>query len=146
MAEIVKSINKNPFIGIKKERGKNEHRDIIPEKKEPDPDKIKNKFAVRKREDKFADYRFIKLGENGLIFKSVKEHGLYIIEINQEHPFWMKFLNNASLQTKDVIIKLLFSLGVSLEETEYYDNPEKENLLNEYYIKVSERLRKFINY
>jgi len=149
MAEIVKSINKNPFIGIKKERGKNEHKDIIPdekEKKEPVEDKVKNKFAPRKREDKFADYRFTKLGENGLIFKSVKEHGLYIIEINQEHPFWMKFLNNASLQTKDVIIKLLFSLGVSLEETEYYNNPEKEDLLNEYYIKVSERLRKFINY
>jgi len=146
MAEILKSINKNPFIGIKKERGKNEHPDIIPEKKEPVEDKVKNKFATRKREDKFADYRFTKLGENGLIFRCVKEHGLFIIEINQEHPFWMKFLNNASLQTKDVIIKMLFSLGVSLEETEYYNNPEKEDLLNEYFIKVSERLRKFIIY
>jgi len=152
MAEIVKSINQNPFIGIKKERGKNEqHKDIIPattekEKKEPVDDRIKNKLAPRKREDKFADYRFTKLGENGLIFKSVKEHGLYIIEINQEHPFWIRFLNNATLQTKDVIIKMLFSLGVSLEETEYYNNPEKEDLLNEYFIKVSERLRKFIIY
>jgi hypothetical protein len=141
----IKSINENPFTGIQKLRGMNTKREIPSTSKD-----VKNPGSkpgqTRVRNDKFCDYRFIRLGENGLMFRTVKEHGLYILEINQEHPFWVKFMSKASLETKDVMLKLLISLGVSLEDTEYYNDTEKEILLNEYFIKVSERLRKFILY
>lgn len=141
----IKSINITPFIDIPKLRGMNSKREEPVIQKE-----IKNPGSkpgqTRSRDDKFCDYRFIRLGENGLMFKAVKEHGLYILEINQEHPFWVKFMSKASIETKDVMLKLLISLGISLEDTEYYNDTEKEILLNEYFIKVSERLRKFILY
>lgn len=140
----MKSINDNPFIGIKKERGINTRHDSSTTKDIKNPGSRPGQ--TRTRDDKFCDYRFIRLGENGLMFKSVKEHGLYILEINQEHPFWMAFMSKASMETKDVVLKLLVSLSLSLEDTEYYNDSEKETLLNEYFIKVSERLRKFILY
>ena len=145
MDQSIKSINQNSFIDVKRERGTNTRNETPAEKK--DTIKVGSKpNQTRTRDDKFVDYRFIKLGENGVMFRSVKEHGLYIIEINQEHPFWVNFLSNSSLETKDVILKLLVSLGVSLEDTEYYNDTQKEILLNEYFIKVSDRLRKLIIY
>lgn len=141
----IRSINTNRFIGIKGKCGMN--------KKHEEPNKPKDVKEIgskpgqtRVRDNKFCDYRFIRLGENGLMFKAVKEQGLYILEINQEHPFWLKFMSKASKETKDVMLKFLISLGVSLEDTEYYNDSEKEILLNEYFIKVSERLRKLIIY
>lgn len=142
--ETTKSINSNRMISVKKERGMNEKRgeSAVKEVKKPGS----KPGQTRTRDDKFCDYRFVRLGENGKIFRSVKEHGLYVIEINQEHPFWANFLSEANKQTKDVVLKMLVALGVSLEETQYYDNSEKEVLLDEYFIKVSEMLRKLIKY
>lgn len=142
--ETTKSINSNRMISVKKERGMNEKRGENAAKEVKNPGSKPGQ--TRTRDDKFCDYRFIRLGENGKIFRSVKEHGLYIIEINQEHPFWVNFLSEANKQTKDVVLKMLVALGVSLEETQYYDNSEKEVLLDEYFIKVSEMLRKLIKY
>lgn len=140
----MKSINTNPFIDIAKKRGMNTRHEI------PTTREVINQGSrpnqTRNRDDKYADYRFVKLGENGLFFNSVKEHGLYILEINQEHPFWVKFMSKSSKETKDINMKLLMSLSVSLEDTEYYNDSEKEALLKEYFIKVSERLRKYILY
>lgn len=144
MAETIKSINDNRMVDVKKERGSNEKHST------PTTKEIKNPGSrpgqTRTRDDKFCDYRFVRLGENGKMFRSIKEHGLYIIEINQEHAFWSNFLSDANKQTKDVVIKLLVALGISLEETQYYDNSEKEVLLDEYFLKVSDILRKFIKY
>ena len=143
--ESTKSINDNRFIDIKKERGVNTKRETPIEKKETI--KVGSKPGqTRVRDDKFFDYRFIKLGENGLMFKTVKEHGLYVLEINQEHPFWCKFMSKTNFETKDVAFKLLASLGLALSDVEYYNDVEKEIMLTEYFIKVSERLRKFIIY
>ena len=145
MDEIWDSANKNPHIGIKKERGlNNKHTEKTTTKPTLNPGTRPGQ--TRKRNDKFSDYKFVRLGEYGLMFRTVKEHGLYVLEINQEHPFWMRFLSKATTETKDVIMKFLISMGVSLEDTEYYNDSEKETLLNEYFIKVSERLRKFILY
>lgn len=145
LSNIVKDINKNKFIDIKKERGMN-----TPSiNREPKKETIKigsKPGQIRNRDDKFTDYRFVTLGENGTMFRTVKENGLYIIEINQDHPFWSNFLSSASIETKNVIIKFLISLGISLEETSYYDDSEKENMLNEYFFKVSDNLRKLILY
>jgi hypothetical protein len=143
--ESTKSINSNRFIDIKKEKGVNTKREIPFEKKETV--KVGSKpNQTRAREDKFFDYRFIQLGENGLMFKMVKEQGLHILEINQEHPFWANFMVESNYETKDVVFKLLASLGLALADIEYYNDTEKEIMLTEYFIKVSERLRKFIIY
>jgi hypothetical protein len=143
--ESTKNINNNRFIDIKKERGVNTKRETPVEKKETvKPGSKPNQTRVR--DDKFFDYRFIKLGENGLMFKTVKEQGLHILEINQEHPFWSKFMSKTNFETKDVAFKLLASLGLALADVEYYNDTEKEIMLTEYFIKVSERLRKFIIY
>jgi hypothetical protein len=143
--ESTKSINTNRFIDIKKERGINTKRETPTEKKETiKPGSKPNQTRVR--DDKFFDYRFINLGENGLMFKTVKEQGLHILEINQEHPFWSKFMSKTNFETKDVAFKLLASLGLALADVEYYNDTEKEIMLTEYFIKVSERLRKFIIY
>lgn len=140
-----KGVNKNTMIDIIKLRGMNEHPET-PTKKKETINVGRNTPHIRTRDDKFIDYRIVRLGEDGTIFRPVKEHGLYIVEINKDHPFCDKLIINGSEETTDVALKLLYSLAVSLQETEYYDNSEKEALLKEYYIKVSERLRKFIIY
>lgn len=143
--ESAKNINNNRFIDIKKERGVNTKRETPIEKKETI--KLGSKpNQTRVRDDKFFDYRFVSLGENGLMFKSVKEHGLHILEINQEHPFWSRFMSKTNFETKDVAFKLLASLGLAFVDVDYYNDAEIENILTEYFIKVSDRLRKFIIY
>lgn len=142
--DIYENINKNKFVKIKKV-GKNK-KNLDTEPKKETVNVGKNKFSPRERNDVFATWKVISLGENGQFFRPAKENGKYVVEINQDHPFWVEFLVDADNFTKGIIHRLLVSMIISLEEITYFDDAEKENMLNEYFLEVSENLRKLIQY
>lgn len=139
--KIFEDAQKIPSIDVDK-RGKN-NPDPEPKTKS-NPTGRKNKFSPRKRNEKYANWRLVKLGVTEVFVRTVKENGIFIIEINQDHPFWTLFLKDANFETKDVIAKLFLAMGISLEKASYFDDSEKAEFLNEYFLQVSENLRKYI--
>jgi len=140
---IFEGINKNPFVKVEKTKGKN-HIDLNPKEK-PEPTGRKNKFSPRPRKDEYTNYRVVKL-DTGEIFRPQKENGLYVIELNENHPFWSEFLVNQDESNMGFIIKLFVSLSISLENTGFYSDDIKNGLLTEYLNETSQTLRKYILY
>lgn len=143
MDNIFESINKNPFVKVEKTKGKN-HPDPDPKDK-PEPTGRKNKFSPRPRKDLYTDYRVVKL-DTGEIFRPQKENGLYIIELNENHPFWSEFLVHQDETNLGYILKLFVSLSISLESTGFYSDSIKNGLLTEFLYQTSQHLRKYIMY
>jgi hypothetical protein len=143
MDNIFESINKNPFVKVEKTKGKN-YPDLDPKDK-PEPTGRKNKFSPRPRKDLYTDYRVVKL-DTGEIFRPQKENGLYIIELNENHPFWSEFLVHQDETNLGYILKLFVSLSISLESTGFYSDSIKNGLLNEFLYQTSQHLRKYIMY
>lgn len=139
--KLVDDINKNKLIKVKKVGG-NEKRPKP--KPEHEPTGRKNKFAPRKREDVFADWKFVNLGEGGNLFNVSKEYGKYVVHMNIDHVFWKEFLNKATNETKGILTRLFVSMAISLDSIGYYDDTEKESLLQEYLLEMSTNLRKLI--
>jgi hypothetical protein len=140
---IFEGINKNPFVKVEKTKGKN-NPDPNPKDK-PEPTGRKNKFSPRPRKDEYTNYRVVKL-DTGEIFRPQKENGLYVIELNENHPFWSEFLVHQDETNMGYIIKLFVSLSISLESTGYYSDDIKNGLLNEFLYETSQNLRKYILY
>lgn len=140
---IIEGINKNPFVKVEKTKGKN-NPDPNPKEK-PEPTGRKNKFSPRPRKDEYVNYRVVKL-DTGEIFRPQKENGLYVIELNENHPFWSEFLVNQDESNMGFIIKLFVSLSISLESTGFYSDSIKNGLLTEYLNETSQNLRKYILY
>lgn len=140
---IFDAINKNPFVKVDKTKGKNEP-DPNPKEK-PEPTGRKNKFSPRPRKDMYTNYRVVKL-DTGDIFRPQKENGLYIIELNENHPFWSEFLVHQDETNMGYIIKFFVSLSISLESTGFYSDDIKNGLLNEFLYQTSQNLRKYIMY
>lgn len=140
---IFEAINKNPFVKIEKTKGKN-YPDIDPKDK-PEPTGRKNKFSPRPRKDEYTNYRVVKL-DTGEIFRPQKENGLYVIELNENHPFWSEFLVHQDETNMGYIIKLFVSLSISLESTGFYSDSIKNGLLTEFLYQTSQHLRKYIMY
>ena len=134
-------INKNSFIDVKK-KGINHPREIPVIK--PEPTGIKRTFKGRRRNDKYADWEMVNYGENGILYIPTKKNGLYVIQINQEHPFWVEFLKDAGYEVRDFINKFFVAEAIALETTSYYEDGEKNIHLNEYMLQRSEHLRKLI--
>lgn len=135
-------INNNKLIKVKK-TGKNKKKDE-PSEKKPTINPGKNKFSKRKRDDAFADLKFINLGEGGNLFNVSKENGKFIVHINVDHIFWTEFLHDTTNETKGIIARLFVSMALSLDTIGYYDDAEKEVLLQEYLLEMSSNLRKLI--
>jgi hypothetical protein len=140
---IFEGINKNPFVKVEKVKGKN-NPDPDPKEK-PEPTGRKNKFSPRPRKDEYANYRVVKL-DTGEIFRPQKENGLYVIELNENHPFWSEFLVHQDEHNLGYIIKLFVSLSISLESTGFYSDSLKNGLLTEFLYETSQNLRKYILY
>ena len=140
---IFQSINKNPFVKVEKVKGKN-NPDLDPKEK-PEPTGRKNKFSPRPRKDEYTNYRVVKL-DTGEIFRPQKENGLYVIELNENHPFWSEFLVHQDESNLGYIIKLFVSLSISLESTGFYSDSLKNGLLTEFLYETSQNLRKYILY
>jgi hypothetical protein len=142
--EVFKNINQNKFIDVPK-KGKNEKIEDKEDKKEiKNPGR--NKFSPRKREDIFSKYILKGLGQYGNIYRPMKENGIYVIEINTDHIYWEEYLKLQSEQTIGAVVKGWLAEVMALEVVEYYNNSEKEMLLNEFFAKTSEILRKLIQY
>lgn len=139
---IMGGINKNKLIKVKK-TGKNTKKDEPSEKKQT-KNPGKNAFAKRKREDAFADWEFVNLGESGNLFKMSKESGKFVIHMNIDHVFWTEFLHDTTNETKGIIARMFVSMALSLDTIGYYDDAEKEVLLQEYLLEMSTNLRKLI--
>lgn len=139
---IIGGINKNKLIKVKK-TGKNTKKDEPVEKK-PTVNPGRNTFSKRKREDAFADWEFVNLGESGNLFKVSKETGKFLIHMNIDHIFWTEFLHDTTNETKGIIARMFVSMGLSLDTIGYYDDSEKEVLLQEYLLEMSSNLRKLI--
>jgi hypothetical protein len=144
LEEAFRSINNNKMVNVKK-TGENEKNNSDSEKKET-INKGKNKFSPRKREDSFAKYRLVSLGECGNIFRPFKEMGKFVIEINQDHPFWTGYLSQQELNTISVVSKLFVSMSLALESSSYYCDSEKEDFFDEYFAEWSIQARKLILY
>lgn len=143
MDNIFDAINKNPFVKVEKTKGKN-YPDPDPKEK-PEPTGRKNKFSPRPRKDLYTDYRVVKL-DTGEIFRPQKENGLYVIELNENHPFWSEFLVHQDETNMGYILKLFVSLSISLESTGFYSDSIKNGLLTEFLYQTSQHLRKYIMY
>ena len=142
--EVFKNINENKFIEIPK-KGKNKKQETPQEKKET-KNPGRNKFTERKRDDCYANYRLISLGQYGNIYRGFKEDGIHFIEINTDHIYWTEFLSQQSEQTIGAVVKEWMSQVLALASVEYYNDSEKHDLLNEFFAKSSENLRKMIQY
>ena len=140
---IFEAINKNPFVKVEKTKGKN-YPDLDPKEK-PEPTGRKNKFSPRPRKDLYTNYRVVKL-DTGEIFRPQKENGLYVIELNENHPFWSEFLVHQDETNMGYILKLFVSLSISLESTGFYSDSIKNGLLTEFLYQTSQHLRKYIMY
>lgn len=143
MDNIFESINKNPFVKVEKTKGKN-YPDLD-SKDKPEPTGRKNKFSPRPRKDLYTNYRVVKL-DTGEIFRPLKENGLYVIELNENHPFWSEFLVHQDESNLGYILKLFVSLSISLESTGFYSDSIKNGLLTEFLYQTSQHLRKYIMY
>lgn len=139
--KLVDDINKNKLVKVKKVGG-NEKKDN--EKPEHEPTGRKNKFSPRKREDVFTDWKFVNLGEGGNLFNVSKDNGKYVVHMNIDHVFWKEFLNKATNETKGILTRLFVSMAISLDSIGFYDDTEKESLLQEYLLEMSTNLRKLI--
>ena len=142
--DVFKNINDNKFIEIPK-KGKNQKDTLDKEKKET-KNPGRNKFSERKRTDYYANYRLVSLGQYGNIYRPMKESGVHIIEINTDHIYWEEFLSQQSEQTIGAVVKEWMSQVLALSSVEYYNDTDKESLLNEFFAKASENLRKMIQY
>jgi hypothetical protein len=143
MDNIFEAINKNPFVKVEKTKGKN-YPDLDPKEK-PESTGRKNKFSPRPRKDLYTNYRVVKL-DTGEIFRPQKENGLYVIELNENHPFWSEFLVHQDETNMGYILKLFVSLSISLESTGFYSDSIKNGLLTEFLYQTSQHLRKYIMY
>jgi hypothetical protein len=140
---IFEGINKNPFIKVEKTKGINKP-DLNPKPK-PQPTGRKNKFSPRKRDDKFIDHRLVKL-DTGEIFIPRKENGIYVIELNVNHPYWSEFLVHLPENLLGMAVKKLAAEAIALESTGFYSDTLKNSLLTEYQVTISQELRKLILY
>lgn len=140
--DIMGGINKNKLIKVEK-IGKNSKKDE-PVEKTPTINKGRNVFSKRKREDAFADWEFVSLGEYGNLFMHTKTNGKHIIHMNTDHVFWTEFLHDTTNEVKGITARLFVSMALSLSTIGYYDDSEKEVLLQEYLGEMSSNLRKLI--
>lgn len=142
---IIDDINKNKLINVQKVGGKRKLSENEPkvndDNKQP---KQKHRFAHRRREDAFTDWRFVTLGEGGNLFNVSREMGKYVVYMNTDHVFWQEFLCKSTNETKGVLIRLFVSMAISLDSIGYYDDEDKEELLQEYLLEMSTNLRKLI--
>jgi hypothetical protein len=140
--EIMVDINKNKLIDTDK-FGKNKKTETPPDRKEiKNPGR--NKFSHRKRDDAFAKWNNVNLGEFGPVFNMTKEDGKNVIHMNIDHIFWEEFLRDASFETKNIIARLFVSISLSLNSVHYYDDEDKKVLMQEYFAEMSNQLRKLI--
>tara|TARA_R110000772_G_scaffold17946_1_gene49781 strand:- start:32942 stop:34522 length:1581 start_codon:yes stop_codon:yes gene_type:complete len=112
-----------------------------------DPSKAtgrKNAFSPRKKRGGFSDWEFINLGERGNLFNVSKEKGKYVVHMNKDHVFWKEFLSKSNNNTQSIISMFFVAMAVSLDSIGYYDETEKELLLQEYLLETSINLRKLI--
>lgn len=142
--QVFKNINENKFIDVPK-KGKNKKEETPQEKKEiKNPGR--NKFAERKRSDLYAKYRLTSLGQYGNIYRPFVDGGVHGVEINTDHIYWTEFLSKQSEQTIGAVVKEWMSQVLALSSVEYYSDSDKEALLNEFFAKASEHLRKLVQY
>jgi len=141
-SDIGKTINENKLINIRK-KGNNNKKNLLLDKK-PTINLGKNKFSNRKRDDRFTDWKYESFGENGVIFKTTIDNGIHVININTDHVFWVEFLKDATKDTKGIIARMFVSMALSLDSIGYYNDSEKEVLLQEYFLEMSSNLRKLI--
>ena len=142
--DVFKNINENKFIDVTK-KGKNQ-KDETPKEKKEVKNPGRNKFSERKRNEYFATYRLTSMSQYGNIYRAMKENGVHVIEINTDHIYWEEFLSQQSEQTIGAVVKEWMSQVLALSSVEYYNDTDKEALLNEFFAKASENLRKMIQY
>jgi hypothetical protein len=140
---IFEGINKNPFIKVEKTKGVNAPN--LESKRKPEPTGRKNKFSPRKRDDKWIEHRLVKL-DTGEIYAPRKENGLYVIELNVNHPYYSEFLVHLPDNMLGIAVKKLAAEAIALESTGFYSDGLKNGLLSEYHIEISQQLRKLITY
>lgn len=140
--DILSDINKNKLIKVEK-TGKNNKKDT-PSTPTPTMNKGRNKFSRRNRDDVFADWEFVSLGEYGNLFMHSKTNGRHVIQMNTDHVFWSEFLHDTTNEVKGITARLFVSMALSLNTIGYYDDDEKSVLLQEYLGEISSNLRKLI--
>ena len=143
MNRIKDAVNQNKFITIPRVKGRN-HPDPEPKPK-PIPTGRKNKPHTRERRDQFINHEIVSL-QTGEVFVATKRDGEYIIQLNENHPFFSDFLINLNEEQMGFILKMFYSFGISLENTGFYNDSIKQNWFSEYFNEWSVNLRKMILY
>jgi hypothetical protein len=84
--------------------------------------------------------------QTGEVFVPYKVNGEYIIQLNENHPFFSDFLINLNEEQMGYILKMFYSFAISLENTGFYSDSIKQNWFSEYFNEWSVYLRKMILY
>lgn len=143
MERIKDGVNQNKFITIPRTKGRNQP-DPNPKIK-PTPTGRKNKPHIRERRDQFINHEIVSL-QTGEVFVPYKVNGEYIIQLNENHPFFSDFLINLNEEQMGYILKMFYSFAISLENTGFYNDSIKQNWFSEYFNEWSVYLRKMILY
>jgi len=143
MERIKDGVNQNKFITIPRTKGRNQP-DPNPKIK-PTPTGRKNKPHTRERRDQFINHEIVSL-QTGEVFVPYKVNGEYIIQLNENHPFFSDFLINLNEEQMGYILKMFYSFAISLENTGFYSDSIKQNWFSEYFNEWSVYLRKMILY
>jgi hypothetical protein len=143
MERIKDGVNQNKFITIPRTKGRNQP-DPNPKIKST-PTGRKNKPHTRERRDQFINHEIVSL-QTGEVFVPYKVNGEYIIQLNENHPFFSDFLINLNEEQMGYILKMFYSFAISLENTGFYSDSIKQNWFSEYFNEWSVYLRKMILY
>lgn len=137
--DIDRSINSNKWVDrIKKNTQK--------QNDEPPIEREKSEHDERddpQRKNRWFKTELVRRGEFGKVFDLVFNNGSYIIQLNIDHVYWIEFLSKASRNTQEAIIKLFASMVIAHSNLEHED---KEEILDNFYGKLSEELNKLIKY
>ena len=145
MERIKDGVNQNKFITIPRTKGRNQPDPNPKIKPTPTPTGRKNKPHTRERRDQFINHEIVSL-QTGEVFVPYKVNGEYIIQLNENHPFFSDFLINLNEEQMGYILKMFYSFAISLENTGFYSDSIKQNWFSEYFNEWSVYLRKMILY
>jgi hypothetical protein len=131
---IIKSINKNTLIervkGVGKERGKY--------------DKTKEPVSTQIKPKQFCDVKKEKLGERAEIFQVSYIQGKNIVHINTDHVFYKEAYSKLDEQARGYFLRFFVGMALSKQSMGYYDDNEKDKLVNEFFSETSEQVRKLL--
>jgi hypothetical protein len=88
------------------------------------------------------NYSLVPLGKLGQMYNPIYDHaeGVFIIHLNEDHPFVKSFVNTENEETRDAILNVLDALVMARGKM---NDPDKQDVMDEVENSLSQNLRVF---